>query len=138
MNSSIRFSLPQLSFTKPRGLAPKLFFSVYHGPNAVAFAQLSSRASNKFQNELNRADGLDRERKVPGVSYCLKQIEVKQSYRNQGIGSALLNEVIRFCEDERVSALYGEAKGDHQDLPRWYSDKGFQVDRVNNIQMCFT
>lgn len=131
--SSLRYKLPQLSFSKPRGLAPKLFFSVYHGPIAVAFAQLSSRAPNKFQEQ---AAGL-RSQKMPGVSYCLKQIEVKHNYRNQGIGSALLAEVIRFCEDERVNALYGEAKGDHEDLRRWYTEKGFQIDSVDNIQMCF-
>ncbi len=131
--SGLCYKLPQLSLSKPKGLAPKLFFSVYHGPNAVAFAQLSSKAPNKFQKQISNRES----RKAPGVSYCLKQIEVKQNYRNQGIGSALLDEVIRFCEDERVESLYGEAKGDHEDLRRWYTEKGFQIDSVDNIQMCF-
>lgn len=131
--SSLCFRLPQLSLSKPRGLAPRLFFSVYDGPNAVAFAQLSSKAPNKFRKSIVTRNA----RKAPGVSYCLKQIEVRQNYRNQGIGSALLDEVIRFCEDERVNALYGEAKGDHENLRRWYADKGFQIDCVDNIQMSF-
>ena len=127
--NSLQCKLEKVQLTKPRGLAPQLFFSAYHGPNAVAFAQLSSRPSNKFQSRRN-SDEL-----VPGVSYCLKQIEVQHNYRNQGIGSALLEEVIRFCKDERVNTLYGEAKGDLEILRRWYEDKGFQVDQVDNIQL---
>lgn len=121
-----------MSLSKPRGLAPRLFFGVYDGPNAVAFAQLSARAPNKFRYKTD----INTER-VPGVSYCLKQIEVQQNYRNQGIGTALLDEVIRFCKEERVNTLYGEAKGDIENLRQWYTDKGFQIDGVDNIQMSF-
>ena len=130
--SSLSCSLPQVRLSKPKGLAPRLFFSVYDGPNAVAFAQLSSRAPNNFRYKTN----LNVER-VPGVSYCLKQIEVQQNYRNLGIGNALLDEVIRFCKEERVKVLYGEAKGDLENLRTWYQDKGFQIDGVDNIQMSF-
>lgn len=128
--------MTEVQLTKPKGLAPTLFFSAYHGPNVVAFAQLSSKTANKFQNGIS-SEGVDvaLKQKAPGVSYCLKQIEVQQNYRNQGIGSALLDEVIRFCKDERVNTLYGEAKGELEILRRWYSDKGFEVDKVDNIQL---
>ncbi|MEQ8315424.1 MAG: GNAT family N-acetyltransferase [Gammaproteobacteria bacterium] len=132
--NSLRCNLPQVRLSKPQGLAPRLFFSAYHGPNAVAYAQLSSRAQNKFQRAANDAPD-ENSHEVPGVSYCLKLIEVQESYRNQGIGSALLEEVIRFCKEERVNTLYGEAKGDLEILRQWYSDKGFQIDRVDNIQL---
>ena len=132
-------TVPEVQLTKPKGLAPTLFFSAYHGPNVVAFAQLSSRSPNKFQAEISTNDNdeavNDRNQQAPGISYCLKQIEVQQNYRNQGIGSALLDEVIRFCKDERVNKLYGEAKGDLDILRRWYSDKGFELDSVDNIQL---
>ncbi len=72
---------------------------------------------------------------MPGVSYCLKNIEVSQNYRNKGIGSALLDEIIHFCKDERVSSIYGEAKGNISVLRRWYEQKGFELDNTNNIQL---
>ncbi len=135
--TSLQCEIPQVQLTKPKGLAPQLFFSAYHGPNVVAFAQLSTRTANKFQRTASANDSKLQtdSTQAPGVSYCLKQIEVQQNYRNQGIGSALLDEVIRFCKDQRVSTLYGEAKGDLEILRRWYSDKGFELDRVDNIQL---
>ena len=51
-------------------------------------------------------------------SYCLKIIEVSQNYRNKGLGSALLDEVIRFCKDEQVVSIFGEAKRDSEELRR--------------------
>lgn len=134
--TSLQCAISQVQLTKPNGLAPQLFFSAYHGPNVIAFAQLSSRTENKFQYAPSANDGIHLEStQAPGVSYCLKQIEVQQNYRNQGIGSALLDEVIRFCKDQRVNTLYGEAKGDLEILRRWYSNKGFELDSVDNIQL---
>ena len=60
---------------------------------------------------------------------------MSQNYRNLGVGTALLNEIINFCQDERVSALYGEAKGDLDVLRRWYRDQGFVLDAVDNIEL---
>ncbi len=128
----LQCDLPDITLAKPNGLASRLFFKVYNGPNAIAFAQLGTRARNEYRN--TRAPLLD-DSKVPGVSYCIKNIEVSQHYRNKGIGSALLDEVIRFCKDQRVSTLYGEAKGDVESLRAWYKDKGFELDEVDNIQL---
>ena len=58
-------------------------------------------------------------------------------YRNRGIGTALLEEVISFCKDERISTLYGEAKGEIEALRRWYEEKGFELDDIDNIQLSF-
>ena len=60
---------------------------------------------------------------LPVFSYCLKIIEVSQNYRNKGLGSALLDEVIRFCKDEQVVSIFGEAnfgeaKRDSEELRR--------------------
>ncbi len=120
--------------TKPNGLAPRLFFRVYSGANAIAFAQLSSRTEN---NHRRAVSNYRTDKEAPGVSYCLKNIEVCQHYRNKGIGSALLDEVISFCKEERVSAIYGEAKGDIDVLIRWYEERGFEIDNANNIQLSF-
>ncbi len=135
MFQELQCGIPDVTMTKPKGLASSLFFHVYSGTNAIAFAQLSSRSENNHRRSLSRRTANDDT--APGVSYCLKIIEVSQNYRNQGIGSALLDEVIGFCKDERVGSIYGEAKGDSEDLRRWYQGKGFEMDSVDNIQLSF-
>lgn len=124
--------IPDLTLTKPSGLSSQLFFQVYNGANAIAFAQLSSRAPNQFKPS---SLVFPVEVSAPGVSYCLKNIEVSQHYRNKGVGSALLKEVIAFCKQERVNSLYGEAKGDMDSLRKWYIDEGFNLDSIDNIQL---
>lgn len=131
--SQLNCKLPDLMITKPSGLSSRLFFQVYSGANAIAFAQLSSRSPNHHRLAAN--DNLPGDTFVPGVSYCLKNIEVSQQYRNQGVGSALLKEVIDFCRDERVNSLYGEAKGELDTLRKWYKGEGFELDSVDNIQL---
>lgn len=126
--SHLHCKFPDLRVTKPRGLSSRLFFQVYSGANAIAFAQLSSRAPKRLRSSHSWDD-------TPSVSYCLRNIEVSHHYRNQGVGSALLQEVINFCKQERVSALYGEAKGDLGGLRKWYQGEGFELDEVNNIQL---
>jgi GNAT superfamily N-acetyltransferase len=130
MFQELQCGMPDVKVTKPNGLAPSLFFHVYSGSNAIGFAQLSSRAANNYRRSLTYDE-------APSVSYCLKIIEVSQNYRNKGIGSALLDQVIDFCKDERVVSIYGEAKGDSAELRRWYEGKGFELDSVDNIQLSF-
>jgi ribosomal protein S18 acetylase RimI-like enzyme len=74
----------------------------------------------------------------PGISYCLTNIEVSQDYRNRGIGTALLDEVVRFCRDAQVSSIYGEAKGDLQTLRRWYKGSGFNLNPRDQIHLVIT
>ena len=131
--NSLQCELPDIKVTKPRGLSSRLFFQAYSGPNAIAFAQLSSRSKN-FHQRANRPLEESSE-DMTGVSYCLRIIEVSQQYRNQGVGSALLDEVIRFCKDEHVTSIYGEARGEVDALRRWYQQKGFDLDSVDNIQL---
>tara|TARA_B110000444_G_scaffold25287_1_gene20935 strand:- start:2740 stop:3147 length:408 start_codon:yes stop_codon:yes gene_type:complete len=135
MFQKLHCGIPDLRVAKPNGLASSLFFHVYSGSNAIGFAQLSSRAENNHRRSVSRVAANDDS--APGVSYCLKIIEVSQNYRNKGIGSALLDEVIDFCKDERVVSIYGEAKGDSEELRRWYQGKGFDLDSVDNIQLSF-
>ncbi|GJM14294.1 MAG: hypothetical protein DHS20C12_26970 [Pseudohongiella sp.] len=135
MQQKRRCDIPDLRVTKPSGLASSLFFHIYSGTNAVGFAQLSSRGENHHRRSASRSAANDDA--APGVSYCLKIIEVSQNYRNRGIGSALLDEVIGFCKDEQVVSIFGEAKGESEALRRWYQDKGFDLDSVDNIQLSF-
>ena len=108
-------------------------FLAYCGAQPVAYAQLSSRVENRYLEGGRRGDS--EASKAPGVSYCLKVIEVSQNYRNKGIGSALLEEVIRFCKEERVDSIYGEAKGELEILRKWYEGKGFAMDQAANIEL---
>lgn len=124
--------LPDVRVTKPQGLSSRMFFHVYSGPNAVAFAQLSTRSAVRQRRSGKQSGTADM---APGISYCLKNIEVRQNYRNLGIGSALLQEIISFCREERISALYGEARGEMDVLRRWYRNKGFKLDAIDNIEM---
>jgi len=34
-------------------------------------------------------------------------------------------------------SIFGEAKGDSEELRRWYQSKGFDLDSVDNIQLSF-
>ena len=124
--------LPDVTVSKPQGLSQRMFFHVYSGPNAIAYAHLSSRTTNRYRRSIAKTAAPEQ---TPGISYCLKQIEVSQNYRNLGIGTALLQEVIIFCQDERISAIYGEAKGEVEILRRWYRGKGFELDAVDNMQL---
>jgi len=132
---AIQSDLSDIRLTKPNGLAPRLFFKAYCGHQPVGMAQLSSCAVKRDRLPHKRANPDTIESQAPGVSYCLKLIEVSQNYRNKGIGSALLNEVIAFCKDERVTSLVGEAKGDTEILRRWYKARGFDLDEADNISL---
>ena len=131
--AQLQCRLPDVTVTKPKGLSQRMFFHAYSGPNAIAFAQLNSRTASRHRRHSARMESGDEQ--APCVSYCLKIIEVSQNYRNLGVGTALLNEIINFCQDERISALYGEAKGDLDVLRRWYRDQGFELDAVDNIEL---
>jgi GNAT superfamily N-acetyltransferase len=96
--SELNCKLPDIEVAKPNGLSSRLFLQVFSGPNAIAFAQLSSHSHNRRRLLVN-ADNHREVSLVLSVSYSLKDIEVSPHYRNQGIGSALLKEVIGFCRD---------------------------------------
>lgn len=140
--------LPDIIVSRPQGLAQRLFFKVYSGPNAIAFAQLSAhRSQHRDRQSARRRVGIEGafehaavdifadEERAPGISYYIRNIAVSQNYRNYGIGSALLDEVIRFCQDQQVISLYGQARGESDNLRRWYQDKGFKLDAVDNMQL---
>ena len=120
--------MPGLRLRQPVALGPRLFFEVFSGPNAIAYAHLSTRAELPRAAQRQPEDGAP-----PEITYFLKNIEVCEAYRNRGVGSALLHEVVRFCREAQVSAIYGEAKGDLDILRRWYGARGFEFDHRNQI-----
>ena len=124
-------TIPQLKLRQPLALSPRLFFQVFNGPNAIAHAHLSARQGREARVSCGRPD----ESSAPGITYCLTNIEVSQAYRNRGVGTALLDEVLRFCRDSQVSSIYGEAKGDLGVLRKWYKGSGFQLSQQDHIQL---
>jgi len=68
-------------------------------------------------------------------SYELKMIEVAQNYRQRGVGTSLLNEVIRCCQNSNICRITGEIKGDLRVLKSWYRSKGFTVNDNNRIEL---
>lgn len=125
-------AVPAITVRRPTALSSRLFFRVYSGPNPIGLAHLSSRRTASGDSRISRQQQVDR---APGVSYCLKIIEVSQNYRNRGVGSRLLDEVIGFCREQQVASLYGQARGESEQLRRWYRDKGFSFDSVDNIHL---
>ncbi len=103
MHENLDFRAPNIKVAKPDGLAPRLFFHAYSGANPVTYAQLSVRFEKTRLPDRRRSRSTGSA--APGVGCCLELIKVSQYYRNQGIGSALLGEVIKFCKEERVSLI---------------------------------
>ena len=131
-----------LTVTSPEALDSSLVFQVYAGPFPIGYARLRATpaARRKSVGEKVRVEDVrdKKETSAPGVSYCLKMIEVNPAYRNQGVGSTLLQEVISFCRDQRVSRLYGEARGETELLRRWYRENGFELGAVDTIDLRLT
>jgi ribosomal protein S18 acetylase RimI-like enzyme len=127
--------LPDLQVRQPVALASRLFFEVFNGPNAIAYAHLSARPDTNVSFRLAE---LDDGESGPGVAYYLRNIEVSVNYRNRGVGTALLGEVVRFCREAQVSSIYGEAKGDLEGLRRWYKGQGFSFHGSDKIKLRLT
>jgi GNAT superfamily N-acetyltransferase len=128
---NLKCPVPDLQIIQPIGLSDQLFFRVYSGPTAIAFAELSR------PNVVRRTVSIWNDGSGPRVSYCLRNIAVAQNYRHMGVGSALLDEVLEFCRSNRVTRLYGEAKGETAFLTNWYRKRGFKIVNVDNIEIYF-
>jgi GNAT superfamily N-acetyltransferase len=68
-------------------------------------------------------------------TWSLQTIQVSQNYRNRGIGTALLKEILHYCRYHHVARLVGEVKGELPQLQRWYARNGFQVTADNRIEL---
>lgn len=109
----------------------KLLFRAFDNAAPIGYARLKKvRTRNKPASrvmEVLNPWGFD--------AYELKMIEVSQNYRKNGIGTGLLQEVIRYCRDSNIKVLTGEIKGDARTLRHWYRNNGFKVDQNDNIEL---
>ena len=109
----------------------RLLFRVYDNASPIGYARLKKVRSRKIISS-NTIDMFD----PNGVDSCeLKMIEVAQNYRQRGVGTSLLNEVIRYCQDSNICCITGEIKGDLRVLKSWYRSKGFTVNDNNRIEL---
>lgn len=106
-------------------------FRVFDNASPIGYARLSKVSSrrNRPGNVIDMFDpeGFD--------AYELKMIEVSQNYRKQGVGTSLLQEVIRYCRHSNIQRLTGEIKGDARTLRHWYRNNGFKVDNNDKIEL---
>ncbi|MDC1527482.1 GNAT family N-acetyltransferase [Gammaproteobacteria bacterium] len=109
----------------------KLIFRVYDHASPIGYARLRKTASPS-KSVGKSLDMLDHD---SHNAYELKMIEIAQNYRQQGLGTSLLKEIIKYCKDSNIKKLTGEIKGDDRTLRHWYSNNGFTVSNDNRIEL---
>lgn len=116
-----------ISIVPPVTLGEKLLFRVFDNASPIGYARLAKIKNPRYP--VGRFD-------LPSLNvYELKMIEISQNYRKQGVGTTLLQEVIRYCRDCNIRLLTGEIKGDARLLRRWYESNGFTVKGDNRIEL---
>ena len=120
-----------LSIVPPAAAGEKLLFRIFDHGAPIGYARLTKLTSRKKRPDnvidMFDPDGFD--------SYELKMIEVSQNYRHRGVGTTLLQEVIRYCQARNIRRLTGEIKGDTRTLRHWYRSNGFVVDSKDRIEL---
>ena len=109
----------------------KLLFRVYDNAAPIGYARLK-KVTTRAKRAKNVIDMFDHNN---APSYELKMIEISQNYRQLGVGTSLLQEVIQYCRDSNIIRLTGEIKGDSPTLRNWYSNNGFQVSNDDLIEL---
>ncbi len=123
-----------INILPPSFVGEKLVFRVYDHASPIGYARLrrnvSPEKSGGNTRDIPDHDTLN--------SYELKMIEIAQNYRQQGVGTSLLKEIIKYCKASNISKLTGEIKGDDRTLRHWYSNNGFMVSNDNRIELMAT
>jgi len=115
----------------PDSSGEKLLFRVYDKGSPIGYARLKKISSRK-KNAVNVIDMFD----PNGFNvYELKMIEISQNYRHQGVGTSLLQEIIRYCKKSNIKRLTGEIKGDARTLRHWYRNNGFTISHDDRIDL---
>jgi GNAT superfamily N-acetyltransferase len=121
-----------IEFIVPSQIDNDLHFQVICNGQPIALALLETAAIPRLADEkivelltlLNRS------------TYALKSIQVDAPYRNRGIGSMLLQEVLHWCRHNQVQRLIGELDGNIPLLRRWYHNNHIRVtanDQIDQI-----
>ncbi len=123
-----------INILPPSFVGEKLIFRVYDHASPIGYARLRKTASTGKPG----SKALDLPEHDVSNAYELKMIEIAQNYRQQGVGTSLLKEIIKYCKNSNIKKLTGEIKGDDRTLRHWYSNNGFKVSNDNRIELMAT
>jgi GNAT superfamily N-acetyltransferase len=117
-------------FVPPAEHAAKLQFQVFCNGVPIGSARLEKleRLPQGDGRVLNLFDARHR------ATYALKMIQVSQNYRNRGIGTVLLKEILHYCRNHNIHRITGEIKGETARLREWYRRNGFTVANDTSIE----
>jgi GNAT superfamily N-acetyltransferase len=110
-------------FIPPSDHSQRLHFQVFCNGMPIGHARLEKVERTTYSH--NRVLNLFDARHCP--TYALKMIQVSQNYRNRGIGTVLLKEILHYSKHHNIHRLTGEIKGDMEALRRWYRKNGFVI-----------
>ncbi len=68
-------------------------------------------------------------------TWSLHSIQVSQNYRNLGIGTALLQEILHYCRHHNIQRLVGDMRGELPALQRWYQRHGFRISTEHRLEL---
>jgi GNAT superfamily N-acetyltransferase len=112
----------QIEIIPPVEHGPRLNFQVFCNGMPIGQARLEkmppSTGGTRIVNLFNA-------RHCP--RYALKMVQVTQNYRNRGIGTLLLKEILHYCRNHNIQSLNGEVQGDLPALRVWYRRNGFTI-----------
>jgi GNAT superfamily N-acetyltransferase len=110
-------------FIPPAEHGARLHFQVFCNAMPIGHARLEKveRSAVSRNHVLNLFDA----RHCP--TFSLKMIQVSQTYRNRGVGTVLLKEILHYCKSHNIHRLTGEIKGELAPLRSWYRDNGFSI-----------
>jgi GNAT superfamily N-acetyltransferase len=101
----------------------RLHFQVFCNGMPIGHARLEKVERSTYSQ--NRVLNLFDARHCP--TFSLKMIQVSQNYRNRGIGTVLLKEILHYCKHHNVHRVTGEIKGEMEPLRQWYRKNGFAI-----------
>lgn len=121
----------QIEILPPQLQDDRLLFQAFCNGMPIGFARLRRlRPEEEYAHpvvQLNAA--------VRFPTWSLQSIQVAQNFRNRGIGTALLREILHYCRHNHIQRLIGEMKGELPALQRWYTRHGFRVSADNRIEL---
>ena len=124
-------SKPGLQILPPATCGDRLLFRVFDHAAPIGYARLTRLKTRRCRpgnvTDMFNPDGV--------ACYELKMIEIAQNYRQRGVGTSLLQAVIRYCRDSNISLLTGEIKGDARTLRHWYRNNGFRITGNDRIEL---
>ena len=113
----------QFEILPPVDHGPLLQFQVLCNGLPIGHARLekAERSSYSQNRVLNLFDARHR------PTFALTMIQVSQTYRNRGIGTVLLKEILHYCKNHNVHRVTGAINGATPRLTEWYRRNGFAI-----------